>query len=121
MNAKTYVFENGPTCSGVGVVAPVDRTHDIITIQGSYPRGGFWARNSDAREEVIIVSGEGEVILRGAHSILLDSKIPDKRAVVIEPGQWFRWQSFGGMVLSMVCEPGFDPNKYEVKLEEEIE
>ncbi len=121
MNAEIYTFKNGPTCAGVGVVTPVDRTHDIITIQGSYPQEGFWARNIDAREEVIIVSGEGEVMLRGTDNVPLDSKVLDKRVVVLEPGQWFRWRSFESMVLSMVCEPRFDPDKYEIKSEEEIQ
>lgn len=113
-----YRFKNSPTCEGVGVVRNDDVTHDVITITGRYPAEGLWARNLEAREEVAIVQGIGSVAIRGVATVGLDAANDEERAVVVEPGEWFSWD--GQMIISMVCRPGFDPKKYEIKTEDEI-
>lgn len=120
MRAEVYEFKNSESCSGFGIASTHDRTHDIITITGSYPEPGMWAQNLEAREEVLVVSGVGEVALRGVGVVGLDSSDARHSGVVIEPGQWFRWRSEGGMTISMVCEPGFDAEKYQTASEEEL-
>lgn len=116
---EVHTFRNGEACTGVGIVGDASVSHDVINISGRYPEEGSWARNREAREQVIVVRGVGSVAIRGIGEFFLDAETTDNRAVVVDPGKWFAWD--GSMTISMVCQPGFDPDKYEVKRESDIE
>lgn len=121
MSAKSYTFQNGESCQGVGIETAGGNTLDVITIYGSYPDDEYWARNLEARETVVVATGIGELALRGSDVVALDARgLQGAQAVVVEPGGWFRWHSTDGMVIAMECEPGFDAEKYEIKSEQEL-
>ena len=115
---KLYHFKNSESCKGVGIADSLDISHDMIEISGRYPEEGYWARNIEAREEVIIARGIGSVALRGVGEFLLDATSRDNRAIIIEPGQWFAWD--GSMAISMVCRPPFSSEKYEIRADDKI-
>lgn len=126
---QTYTFKNSDTCWGYGTVYGEGQTaygHDIIHIEnGRYPDEGEWALNHEAEERVLIVSGRGGVAIRGAGYQQLDATTPgeiDKHAVV-PPNAWFRWESEAGeqMVISMVTQPAFDREKYQIATDKFIE
>ena len=117
-STDVYEFTNSDACRGVGI-ANDSGSHDIITIKGSYPADGSWACNRVVEEQVIVVSGIGNVALRGVEIIQLDASSQDHRAVTVEAGTWFRWN--GDMTISMVCRPKFEQDQYEVKTDEQIE
>jgi predicted cupin superfamily sugar epimerase len=122
MSAEGYTFQNSESCRGIGIVTSTGHSHDVITVRGDYPQEGYWARNHEAREEIVIAAGQGELVLRGSDAAKLDAQGKNGvQVAIVEPNTWFRWRSTDGMIISMVCMPGFDPEKYELKSEQELE
>lgn len=127
--SRSYEFDNGPHCKGYGSVHGMGAEsygHDVITIlDGEYPEPGEWARNRESSESVVVMRGRGGVAIRGVGYLELDASAPveaQKRAVTIAPGQWFRWSTPKGeeMVISMLTQPAFDSDQYDVLSEEMV-
>lgn len=101
-------FKNSDTCEVVSY-SHEDAEHDIavITLSGRYPEG--WAMNEISDEMVVVLEGEGKLILKD------DAVLPLEQGdgAYVPAGHWFAWE--GNMVLSMSCAPKFDINNYKLK------
>ncbi|HMS93184.1 MAG TPA: hypothetical protein PKD28_02230 [Candidatus Saccharibacteria bacterium] len=106
-------FENSKTCHGMAFVAdaPLDLAEIVIT--GRYPEDG-WAKNRESHEMVRVLRGVGSLTLRNSEV----TGLVEGDVVHVLPGDWFAWD--GDMTILIACSPASDPEKYEVKMDDQI-
>lgn len=127
-SVESHPFVNGEACWGISHVVG-DLELDVITIRGAYPESQShfeaWARNKESHLLATAVSGVGSIATRSVvdGQLVIDRRPLDiGRGEYIPAGTWYTWESDGDeMVVAATFHPPFDPKKYEIKTEEELQ
>lgn len=132
-------FQNGETCKGTIVHIDPSGLYetDIIEIDGQYPAHNEfydqWLINEESEVTIKVLRGKGAVAIRSIETMESASYVvkrfhrldaeADGRAVVVPPNTYYSWGSFGDepFVTQATFQPPFDPEKYHVVAEDELE
>lgn len=139
MTAFHETFQHGDTYKGEVLAHTSDREIDKIEINGIYPEaqalGEVWIRNQESQVRVKVRRGAGSIAIRSALQ-LVGGKVrfdqyhlanpeyahDSMQSITVPPNTWYAWQSEGGAPFETLAtfEPPLDPEKYEIKTEDEI-